>query len=211
MATRCTTCGQSNQDGVRFCGECGAQLIFDGNENQYADAQNQTNGYQNANYGNPQPGSYQQNYNQQAPGYNPSQQYQQGQYQQGPYPGQPNYNGQYQGGAYPGGAYPGGPYPGGPYQQGTTNINVNVGGMGGYGYENWPVKSRIVAALLALFIGGLGIHKFYLGRPVQGIFYILFAWTFIPSAIAFFEGIIYLLTSDQAFSRKYMVRVEGMR
>jgi len=64
-------------------------------------------------------------------------------------------------------------------------------------------KSKIAAALFALLIGGLGIHKFYLGRSGQGILYILFCWTFIPSLIGFIEGILYLTMSDEAFARKY--------
>ena len=35
------------------------------------------------------------------------------------------------------------------------------------------MKSTLVAYLLLLFLGGLGIHRFYLGRPVSGIFYLL--------------------------------------
>ncbi|MCL6239409.1 MULTISPECIES: TM2 domain-containing protein [Acinetobacter] len=64
-------------------------------------------------------------------------------------------------------------------------------------------KSRIVAALLAFFLGGFGIHKFYLGRIGWGIVYLLFCWTFIPSIVAFIEFIIYLCTSDEDFARKY--------
>jgi TM2 domain-containing membrane protein YozV len=64
-------------------------------------------------------------------------------------------------------------------------------------------KSRMAAVLLALFLGGLGIHKFYLGRPGWGILYILFCWTFIPSIIAFIEAIVYLCTSDEQFAAKY--------
>ena len=30
-------------------------------------------------------------------------------------------------------------------------------------------KSRITAALLAFFLGGIGIHKFYLGKALQEI------------------------------------------
>ena len=30
-------------------------------------------------------------------------------------------------------------------------------------------KSKVVAALLSLFLGGLGIHRFYLGRTGSGI------------------------------------------
>ena len=63
--------------------------------------------------------------------------------------------------------------------------------------------NKIVAALLAIFLGWLGAHKFYLGKPVEGIFYLLFCWTFIPSLVAFVEGIIYLVLSDEEFAAKY--------
>ncbi|HQV26072.1 MAG TPA: TM2 domain-containing protein [Acinetobacter sp.] len=64
-------------------------------------------------------------------------------------------------------------------------------------------KSRVVAIILAFFLGGLGIHKFYLGRIGWGIIYLIFCWTFIPSLIAFIEFIIYLCTSDEDFAKKY--------
>ena len=64
-------------------------------------------------------------------------------------------------------------------------------------------KNRIVAALLAFFLGGFGAHKFYLGQIGWGIVYLVFCWTFIPSIVAFIEFIIYLCTSDQDFARKY--------
>lgn len=64
-------------------------------------------------------------------------------------------------------------------------------------------RSRIAAALFALLLGGLGIHKFYLGKVGQGILYLLFCWTFIPALIGFIEGIVYLSTSDAEFARKY--------
>lgn len=64
-------------------------------------------------------------------------------------------------------------------------------------------KNKIVAALLAIFLGGFGIHKFYLAKPFQGVFYLLFCWTGIPSIIAFIEGILYLIQSNEKFSKKY--------
>lgn len=64
-------------------------------------------------------------------------------------------------------------------------------------------KSKIAAGLFAILLGGLGIHKFYLGRVGQGILYILFCWTFIPAIIALVEGIIYFTMSDEAFEQKY--------
>jgi len=66
-----------------------------------------------------------------------------------------------------------------------------------------PGKSRMVAALLAFFLGGFGAHKFYLGKIGLGILYLVFFWTFIPAIIAFIEFIIYLTMSDEAFKQKY--------
>lgn len=64
-------------------------------------------------------------------------------------------------------------------------------------------KNRIAAALLALFLGGFGVHKFYLGKIGQGFLYLIFCWTFIPTFISFVEFIIYLCSSDENFARKY--------
>lgn len=64
-------------------------------------------------------------------------------------------------------------------------------------------KSRIAAALLAFFLGGFGVHKFYLGKIGQGFLYLIFCWTFIPAIIAFIEFIIYLCESDESFAKKY--------
>lgn len=65
------------------------------------------------------------------------------------------------------------------------------------------MKSKTTATLLAFFLGGLGIHKFYLGRTTQGVFYLLFVWTFIPAILAFIDFIILLSTSEASFDSKY--------
>ncbi len=36
-------------------------------------------------------------------------------------------------------------------------------------------KNRISAALLAFFLGGIGVHKFYLGKVGQGFLYLIFS------------------------------------
>lgn len=64
-------------------------------------------------------------------------------------------------------------------------------------------KSKLAAALFALFLGGLGIHKFYLGRIGRGVVYLLFCWTFVPSIIGFIEGILLLVMSESDFNKKY--------
>jgi TM2 domain-containing membrane protein YozV len=48
-------------------------------------------------------------------------------------------------------------------------------------------KDPTVGVLLALFLGGLGAHQFYLRRNGLGVLYAVFFWTFIPSIIAFVE------------------------
>ncbi|MDM1496723.1 NINE protein [Myroides odoratimimus] len=65
------------------------------------------------------------------------------------------------------------------------------------------MKDKSVAALLAFFLGSLGIHKFYLNRPVQGVFYLLFCWTYIPTILGVFEAIRYVLMSKEVFFHKY--------
>ena len=67
-------------------------------------------------------------------------------------------------------------------------------------------KNRTTTALLALFLGGLGIHRFYLGggaNVVLGIIYIIACWTFIPTIISFIEGIYFLCISDATFAASY--------
>jgi TM2 domain-containing membrane protein YozV len=66
-----------------------------------------------------------------------------------------------------------------------------------------PVKNRATAIILAIFLGGIGAHKFYLGQPGWGLLYLLFCWTFIPMLIAVVEAIIYICTDDQSFHRTY--------
>lgn len=65
-------------------------------------------------------------------------------------------------------------------------------------------KSKIAAGILGILLGGIGVHKFYLGRIGMGIIYILFCWTYIPAIIGFIEGIIYLTSSDEKFYAKYV-------
>ena len=49
-------------------------------------------------------------------------------------------------------------------------------------------KTSSTGVLLAIFLGGIGAHHFYLGNNVIGVLYLLFCWTFIPVIIALFEA-----------------------
>ncbi|MBV8327184.1 TM2 domain-containing protein [Chryseobacterium sp.] len=65
------------------------------------------------------------------------------------------------------------------------------------------MKSKFTAVILALFLGGLGIHRFYLGQNIKGILYLVFCWTFIPSLIAFCDFLAFIIMSEERFNYKY--------
>lgn len=86
-------------------------------------------------------------------------------------------------------------------QNGGININVsnenNANPAPVYVANRKKVVNKVAYCLLALFLGGLGVHKFYSGRIGLGIVYILFCWTFIPLFISLIECIIALFkTAD---------------
>lgn len=75
-------------------------------------------------------------------------------------------------------------------------------------------KNKIVAAILAFFLGVFGAHKFYLGYNGAGaamLLITLFSWVllfvplFVISLIAFIEFIIYLVTPDAEFEERYVL------
>lgn len=72
---------------------------------------------------------------------------------------------------------------------------------------NWPIKNKIAAALLAILLGGIGAHHFYLGKAGKGLLYLLFCWTGIPAIIGFIEGILMLVSNDENFMIKHRCRL----
>lgn len=76
-------------------------------------------------------------------------------------------------------------------------------------------KNHVVAGVLALAFGSLGVHKFYLGYIGEG-FIMLFvtvatlgAGAFVMEMIGIIEGIIYLTRSDRDFYLTYEVNKKG--
>ena len=66
-------------------------------------------------------------------------------------------------------------------------------------------RNRLIAALLALFLGGIGIHHFYLGNTTYGIISIIFCWSGIPYIIGIVQGIMMLLETDEEFAKRINV------
>ena len=85
-------------------------------------------------------------------------------------------------------------------------------------YSATPVdaqKSKIAAGLFALFLGSLGVHKFYLGQNKAGIIMLAVSIlgaiffmipTMIIGVIALVEAILYLTKSDADFYEIYEVQ-----
>ena len=73
---------------------------------------------------------------------------------------------------------------------------------------NWSAKNKIVAGILGILLGGLGIHCFYMGKIGMEILFLLFSWTGILSIIGLIQGIIYLTQDDKTFALKNHVNVQ---
>ncbi len=76
-----------------------------------------------------------------------------------------------------------------------THISAAACAKCGASQRTRKYRNKNIAAVLAFFLGGLGVHRFYLGQW-WGIFYLLLCLTGIPGLIAFFE-FIYFLARDQ--------------
>lgn len=77
----------------------------------------------------------------------------------------------------------------------NSGININVSnnqntGQPVYVANNTKAVNKVVYCLLAFFLGGIGVHKFYAGKTSTGILFLLFCWTFIPGFIALIDFIV---------------------
>ena len=80
-------------------------------------------------------------------------------------------------------------------QCGASNLNAR---------SHYP-KDRLTAGLLAIFLGGLGIHYFYLEKSTAGLLSILLSLCTcgIWQIIMLIQGIIILTMTDEDFNEKY--------
>ncbi|MBJ29690.1 MAG: hypothetical protein CMB61_06530 [Euryarchaeota archaeon] len=89
-----------------------------------------------------------------------------------------------------------------------TPVSTNIVTVDGRPSE----KDRLTAGILAILLGGFGIHKFYLGYTKQRVTMLLLVTfgsllvspIFATAITAVSEGIIYLTKSDQDFYDTYV-------
>ncbi|MBL4643481.1 MAG: TM2 domain-containing protein [Flavobacteriaceae bacterium] len=80
-------------------------------------------------------------------------------------------------------------------------------------------SKRVVAGILAIILGSLGIHKFILGYTKEGVITLLITFVlgiitcgisiWVIGIITLIEGIIYLTKSDEDFIQIYQVNKKG--
>ena len=75
------------------------------------------------------------------------------------------------------------------------------------GREPIADRSRLLAALLAFFLGVLGIHRFYLGRTASAVIMLVLTLSVVGTLATVPWSIIdclrYLFMSDREFARRY--------
>ena len=92
---------------------------------------------------------------------------------------------------------------------GTASLPATGSPATAYFATPTPVTSRnkIVAALLAFFLGVFGVHRFYLGRIGSGIAMLLLTCTLagllVTGIWAFVDTLRYLFMSDREFAARY--------
>jgi TM2 domain-containing membrane protein YozV len=79
------------------------------------------------------------------------------------------------------------------------------------GFTKEQKDKKLIAGLLGILLGGLGIHKFYLGYTKEGIIQIVVTIVTcgFGSILGLIEGILYLTKSEDEFVSTYVVGRKG--
>lgn len=75
-------------------------------------------------------------------------------------------------------------------------------------------KNPTTGVLLALFLGGIGGHHFYMGNVGPGALYVIFCWTFIPEIVSLIE--LFLMNDrvdrhNRAKAQEIFVKLKAIR
>ena len=65
------------------------------------------------------------------------------------------------------------------------------------------MKNKTTAGILAILLGALGIHKFYLGNNKGGVIYLLLGICCgIGGILGIIDGIVYLMDTEEKFQER---------
>ena len=76
-------------------------------------------------------------------------------------------------------------------------------------------EKKLVSGILGILLGGLGIHKFYLGYNTEGVIMLLVTLltcgigATLTSILGLIEGIIYITKTDEDFVNTYITNKKG--
>ncbi|WP_025821079.1 TM2 domain-containing protein [Shewanella marina] len=65
------------------------------------------------------------------------------------------------------------------------------------------IKNQRLAVWFSFLLGGLGIHRFYLGQYMKGSLYLLFSWTLVPTVLGWVDAVRTLKMSPFSFEQRY--------
>jgi len=65
------------------------------------------------------------------------------------------------------------------------------------------MKNRTTAAVFAFFLGGLGVHRFYLGQVGLGILYFCLMFIGVSFVLGFIDAAVFMTMDDKEFDRRY--------
>ncbi len=68
--------------------------------------------------------------------------------------------------------------------------------------QKFTAKNKNEAGILAILFGGLGGHKFYLGKYGQGLLCVAFCWSGIPELLGIIQGVHYLTETKEQFEEE---------
>ncbi len=85
-------------------------------------------------------------------------------------------------------------------------------------YPKEQTDKKLISGILAILLGWLGVHKFYLGYTIEGVIMLICGLgglllcgfpTMAVSVIGLIEGILYLTKTDDEFVKTYVVGRKG--
>lgn len=64
------------------------------------------------------------------------------------------------------------------------------------------MNKKTKTLLLCLFLGWLGIHKFYENKTFTGLLYVAFSWTGVPALLSLIDLVVIILTPAIYFDKE---------